>query len=156
MKLGGFPEQIWRSRLSRIAFLLVAGLMLATYVPPGPPPPPPRPEAASLSFQPVTLNPDDPGQRRVGGLVFLEGWAIASDSARFGAISAMHVENGRVLAMSDAGSVFRFALPGHGPARVAIVPLPRGPGRATRKSDRDTEALLVRAMNCWSPSSGTI
>jgi hypothetical protein len=144
MKLGGFPERIWAFRLRRVAFLLAAGLMLATHVPPGPPPPPPRPEAANLTFEPVMLNERDPAQRRIGGLVFLEGWAIAGDSARFGGISAMHVENGQVLALSDAGSVFRFALPGHGPARVSLVPLPRGPGPPTRKSNRDTEALAVR------------
>jgi len=144
MKPRGFPERIWASRPLRAAFLLAVWLLLATHVPRGPPPPPPRPEAARLTFEPVTLNPDDPAQRRVGDLVFLEGWAIASDNARFGAISAMHVEHGQVLALSDAGSVLRFALPGHGQRRASIVPLPRGPGRAARKSNRDTEALLVR------------
>ena len=144
MKLGGFPERIWASRLERIAFVLAAGLLLATNIWPGPPPPPPVPETGTLRFTAVPLNPRDPGQRRVGGLVFLAGWAIASDNPRFGSISAMHVENGQVLALSDAGSVFRFALPGHGPARVAIDPLAQGPGPATRKTNRDTEALLIR------------
>ena len=124
--------------------MLAAGLLLATNVWPGPPPPAPLPETGSLSFTPVPLNPRDPGQRRVGGLVFLEGWSLASDNPRFGSISAMHIADGHVFALSDAGSVFRFALPGHGPGRVAIDPLPSGPGSPTRKTNRDTEALLVR------------
>lgn len=143
MNLGGFPERIWRARLLRVAFVLAAGFMLATHVPPGPPPPPPRPETAGLTFAPVALDQSDPARRRVGALVFLEGWALDGGSARFGGISAMHIENGQVLALSDSGSVFHFPLPGRGPARVGLVPLPRGPGPPTRKSNRDTEALLV-------------
>jgi len=143
MKLGGFPERIWTSRLQRGAFILLAGLLLATNVAPGPPPPPPGRGEAGLSFAPLALDPDDPGRRRIGALVFLEGWEIGSDSARFGGISAIHVADGQVIAISDAGTLLRFALPGRGPARVRLDPLPRGPGPATRKSNRDTEAMVV-------------
>jgi len=143
MKRGGFPERMWRSRPQRAAFVLLAGAALATNVAPGPPPPPPGPAEAGLIFTPVPLNEDDPGQRRIGALLFLQGWQVTSDNPRFGAISAMRVGGGRVIAMSDAGTLFRFALPGHGPARLRILPLPRGPGPATRKSNRDTEAMLV-------------
>lgn len=143
MKLGGFPERIWRSRLWRVIFLVAAFILLATHIAPGPPPPPPGPGEASLSFAPVVLNESDPAQRRVGRLLFLEGWSISSDSERFGGISAMHVENGRVIAISDAGTVLRFALPGRGPGRVGLDPLPQGPGSPLRKSNRDTEAIWV-------------
>ncbi|HST37428.1 MAG TPA: esterase-like activity of phytase family protein [Allosphingosinicella sp.] len=122
----------------------MAGLLLATNIRPGPPPPPPRPETVDLTFEAVALDEGDPAQRRAGSLLFLEGWAIGSESTHFGGISAMHVENGQVLALSDAGSVFRFALPGHGPARARLTPLPQGPGPAIEKSNRDTEALFVR------------
>lgn len=144
MKPGGFPERIWASRLLRIGFLLLAWFMLATHSPRAPSPPLPGPETARLFAAPVSLDEDDPAQRRVGELVFLQGWTLSSDNARFGSISAMQVENGEVLALSDAGSLFRFALPGRGPAGVRIVPLPRGPGSPLRKSNRDTEAMLVR------------
>ena len=55
----------------------------------------------------------------------------------------MQVADGRVIAISDAGVLLRFALPGRGPARVRLDPLPEGPGPATRKSNRDTEAMAV-------------
>jgi len=148
MKLGGFPERIWASRLERAAFVLIAGLMLATHVGPGPPPPPPVPAEAALTLAPVALDPDDPRRRRVGGLLFLGGWVLRSDNRRFGAISAIHVENGQVTALSDAGTLFRFPLPGGG-GRVRLDPLPAGPGPATRKSNRDTEAMVAGGDSLW-------
>lgn len=143
MKPGGFPERMWRSRVQRAAFVLAAGLALSTHVEPGPLPPPPGPEQGALRFSPVVLDEADPGARRIGALLFLEGWAIAGDNARFGGISALHVADGRVIALNDAGTVIRFALPGRGPARVNLDPLPRGPGTPLRKGNRDTEAMLV-------------
>jgi hypothetical protein len=143
MKLGGFPERIWRSRLQRIGFALVAGAALATNVPPGPLPPPPGPGVAGLTFAPIPLNEQEPEQRRAGALLFLAGWEIAGDDRRFGGISAMQVVDGQVTAISDAGTLLRFALPGRGPARVRLDPLPQGPGPATRKSNRDTEAMAI-------------
>ena len=148
MKLGGFPERMWHSRVQRMAFVLAAGLLLSTHVEPGPLPPPPGPQQAGLRFSPVALNEAEPGTRRVGALVFLEGWAIAGDNARFGGISAIHVAGGQVTALNDAGTVIRFALPGRGrgePARVRLDPLPRGPGTPLRKGNRDTEAMLIEA-----------
>jgi len=121
---------MWRSRLQRIAFVLLAGAALATYIPPGPAPPPLGPAEAGLTFTPVPLNERDPMQRRVGGLRFLQGWEIGSDNPRFGGISAMHVENGQAIAISDAGTLLRFALPGSGPPRVR----PRRSGAAARRA----------------------
>ncbi len=148
MKLGGFPERIWASRLERIGFVLAAGLLLATNIGPGPPPPLPMPAEASLSFEPVALDPDDRRRRRIGRLLFLGGWVLRSDNHRFGAISAIHVEGGRVTALSDAGILLRFPLP-EGGNRVRLDPLPSGPGPATRKSNRDTEAMLIGGDSLW-------
>jgi hypothetical protein len=150
MNLGGFPERIWRSRPLRVAFLLIAFLALATIVPLPPAPPPPGPATATLRFTPVPLDAGDPGRRRLGALLYLGGWEIASDSPRFGGISALHVEGGEAIALSDAGTLIRFALPaGRGEAPVRLVPLPDGPGPATRKSNRDTESMLIRGRWLW-------
>jgi hypothetical protein len=150
MNLGGFPEQIWRSRPKRAAFLLVAFAALATIVRPPPPPPPPGPGEAALRFEAVALDERDSGRRRLGALLFLEGWQISSDSPRFGGISALHVEGGEAIALSDAGTLLRFALPrAAGPGRVRLVPLPDGPGPATRKSNRDTESFWLDGRWLW-------
>jgi hypothetical protein len=150
MILGGFPEQIWRSRAKRAAFLLIAFFALATIVRPPPPAPPPGPAEAMLTFEPVALDARDPRRRRLGALLFLEGWEVRSDSPRFGGISALHVEAGEATALSDAGTLLRFALPGAaGPGRVRLDPLPDGPGPATRKSNRDTEAMWIAGPWLW-------
>jgi hypothetical protein len=144
MILGGFPEQIWRSRPKRAVFLLIAFILLATVTAVPPDPPPPGPERGTISIRAVPLDASDPARRRVGALDFLGGWAFTSSSPRFGAISAMHVAGGEVIALSDAGALLRFAVPRRaGSEAVQIVPLPRGPGTPTRKSNRDTESLQV-------------
>lgn len=137
-------------RVKRAAVLLAALFFLATNVRPGDLPVQSGASSAALTILPVALDPDDPRRRRVGALDFLGGWTLASDDRRFGGISAMHVADGQVTAISDAGILLRFAIPGAGArARVRLDPLPDGPGPATRKSNRDTEAMLVRGNAIW-------
>lgn len=144
MILGGFPEQLWGSRLKRSAFLLLAFCGLATNVSAPPEPPPPGSAVATLAFEPVMLDASAPGRRRIGALEYLGGWALSSDSSRFGGLSALHVEGNAVTALSDSGTLFRFALPaGRGREPLRIDPLGDGPGPATRKSNRDTESMVL-------------
>src|ERR1043165_9316103 len=98
MNLGGFPEQIWRSRAKRSAFLILALAALATNIAAPPEPPPPGPAVAMLSFTPVAPDESAPARRRIGGLDYLGGWVLGSDSPRFGGLSSLHVEGGEVLA----------------------------------------------------------
>jgi hypothetical protein len=150
MILRGFPEQLWRSRLKRAAFLLLVFLACATIVRPPPRRPPPGPALASLFFTPVPLDAGDPARRRLGALIFLGGWEMTSDNPRFGSISAMQIEGRDVIALSDAGTLFRFALPaGRGREPVRIVPLAEGPGPATLKSNRDTESMVLSGRWLW-------
>ena len=136
-------------RAGRILFLIAAFVLLATVTPPGPAPPPAGPAEAPLIVEPVPLDRDDP-RRRVGHLVFLGGWALTSTDPRFGGISALHVEAGQATAISDAGVLLRFRLPGGaGDGQVRIEPLPRGPGRPERKRDRDSEAMAVAGDRAW-------
>ena len=150
MILGGFPEQLWRSRLKRSDFLILVFAALATNIVAPPDPPPPGPAVATLAVQPVMLDESAPARRRIGSLVYLGGWALSSDSARFGGLSSLHVEDGRVTALSDDGTLFRFAVPtASGREPVRIDPLRDGPGPATRKSNRDTESMLILGPWLW-------
>jgi hypothetical protein len=150
MILGGFPEQLWRSRSRRSAFLILVFAALATNIAAPPEPPPPGPAVATLGFEPVSLDESAPARRRIGGLGFLGGWALTSDSSRFGGLSSLHIEGNAVTALSDGGTLFRFALPdGRGSEPLRIDPLGAGPGPATRKSNRDTESMVVLGPWLW-------
>ncbi|MGQ0588131.1 MAG: esterase-like activity of phytase family protein [Sphingosinicella sp.] len=143
-------ERSFLNRLSWSGFGLFCFLLLATPVRPGPPAPKQGPAIARLHVAPVPLDRANPAGDRVGDLVFLGGWALASDDPRFGGISAMHIGGGIVTAVSDAGTVLRFPLPaGAGESRVDIAPVPRGPGSGRRKSDRDVEAMFIDGNRVW-------
>ncbi len=106
-----------------------------------------KPPARSLlAFTPVPLNEQDRSTRQVGRLLYLGGWTIRSNDARFGGISAMHVDGKDVTALSDAGSVIQFSL---GSQEASIQPLKAGPGSSSEKENRDSESLAVRKDRAW-------
>ena len=137
MILGGFPEQLWRSRLKRSAFLLVAFAVLATNISAPPEPPPPGPEIATLMFEPVMLDESAPDRRRIGALEFLGGWALSSNSSRFGGLSSLHVEGNAVTALSDSGTLVPLRLAGGTRARAAAH---RSAGRRSGPGDSQVES----------------
>jgi hypothetical protein len=151
MILGGFPEQLWRSRLRRSAFLIFAIAALATNIAAPRDPPPPGPALATLSFEPIALDESAPSRRRVGALDYVGGWVLRSDNARFGGLSSLDVAQGQVAALSDDGTFFRFAVPAaaRGLEPLRIAPLGDGPGPATRKSNRDTESMVILGPWLW-------
>ncbi|HEY0011461.1 MAG TPA: esterase-like activity of phytase family protein [Allosphingosinicella sp.] len=137
-------------RRARIATLLASAFLLATFAWPDETPPSPRPADTVMHAEPVPLDRADPGRRRLGALVFLEGWRLRSDDVRLGGISAMHVEDGQVLALSDAGSLFRFPVPrAAGTLPLNIGRVAGGPGTGRRKSDRDGESMVVAGADLW-------
>jgi hypothetical protein len=139
-----------RTRWVRILALAAIFLLLATITGPGPPPPPQGPGEAMLTIAPVALDAAAPARRRVGALNFLGGWSLSSADERFGGISGMHVEDGRIVAISDVGMLMRFAVPGTAAtAGVRFDPLVEGPGPRTRKSNRDTEAMAISGGRLW-------
>lgn len=74
----------------------------------------------------------------------LRGWRLTAPDRRFGGLSALAVDGGHLVALTDSGVVVRFAPPGASePLRVALHDLPDGPGGALRKSGRDSESLLA-------------
>ncbi len=104
------------------------------------------PARSLLAFTPVPLDEQDRSLRHIGRLHYLGGWWIRSNDARFGGISAMHVENEDVTALSDAGFVIRFTLRDEA---GSILPLRDGPGSSSEKENRDSEALAVRKDRAW-------
>jgi hypothetical protein len=80
----------------------------------------------------------------------LRGWRLSAADPRFGGLSALGVDRGGLLALSDSGVVVRFAGPATGqPMRVALHDLPAGPGSAYRKATRDSESLLADGTGGW-------
>lgn len=141
-----------RRKAARIAVALGLGFALGTWIRPPAQDTPERrlPPLARLVAERVPLDENAPARRRVGALTYVEGYRLSSRDIRFGGISAMHIEDGRVLALSDAGTAFRFPLPrGPGALQVGIERLPRGPGTGERKGDRDAESLVVDRGRAW-------
>ena len=135
--------------MRKFLLLLPALPFLATFAPLSLARAPKLPVVPVLSFEAVALDEDEPGKRRLGKLSYLGGWELRSNDPRFGGISAMHVESGEVTAISDAGTLIRFSLPGATGPGVSIMPLFEGPGSASNKLDRDTEAMAVHGNQAW-------
>ena len=139
-----------RGRIRRAAAALGAGLLLGTFAWPVDAPPRARPALVSMHAARVPLDEGDPERRRLGGLELLDLWVLSSRDTRFGGISAMHVEQGQVLAFSDSGTVFRFPVPRRaGALPLRIERLARGPRDGRRKSDRDVESVAAAGSHAW-------
>lgn len=137
-------------KLWRFCAALVAFLALASPVPPLPIIPRPRAIAIDFVGVPVALDPRDPERRRLGPLLFINGWALSSPNRRLGGISALHVRDGWVTALSDAGDRLRFPAPPEPDGftseiagRIDVRLLQQGPGAPDNKVDRDTEAMVI-------------
>ena len=80
----------------------------------------------------------------------LRGWRLTAPDPRFGGLSALAMDQGALLALSDSGVVVRFAPPEAGTAvRVTLRDLPAGPGSPFRKATRDSESLLPAGSGGW-------
>lgn len=134
----------------RILAAPVAFLLLATFAPMGLFTEPVPVRAAAISFSPIPLDDDAPDRRSVGPLTYVRGWHLRSDNPRFGGISAIHVGGGQVIALSDAGSLIRFELPGRSRNSFGSIDiLPEAPGSPDIKSQRDVESLAVHEDHAW-------
>lgn len=134
----------------RFVLLLIALPLLATFAPPALQQREPPPAVTTVRFTPVALRDDAPAVKRLGRLTYIGGWALTSNDARVGGLSALHVEAGEALALSDAGWRIRFPLPpARGPVRVEIAMIGEGPGPPGDKVYRDVESLAVAAGQVW-------
>ena len=134
----------------RILLLLVCFVLLATFAPPGLQHREPPPAVSLVRFEPVPLSEEAPGLDRLGRLAFLGAWAVTSNDARLGGVSALHVEGREALALSDAGWRIRLHLPpGAGQVRADIAMIVEGPGPPGDKANRDVESIVVHEDQVW-------
>ena len=74
-------------------------------------------------------------------------WSVAVDDRRWGGESALAIDRGQLLMLSDSGVAAWLPVPGaSGMARIKDISA--GPGAAVHKARRDSEALL-RARDGW-------
>ncbi|MEO8547178.1 MAG: esterase-like activity of phytase family protein [Sphingomicrobium sp.] len=90
--------------------------------------------SAEVEFRAVPLDGPAFAPLRLAG-----AWKLTSNDPRFGGISALAIDRGRLLALTDSGLLIRFR-PGSG--RALIGEPPDGPGSRGFKRNRDSEALL--------------
>lgn len=90
------------------------------------------PSAAMLRFEPIDLGPGVAG-----------AWEMTSDDPRFGGVSALAIEGGTFVALTDSGGVIRFGRPRTGEVRAIISEVPGGPATPWLKVNRDIEAMLA-------------
>ena len=110
----------------------------------------PPPPVSQVTYTPVPLFEEAPAGTRLGRLDFLGGWWVRSNDARVGGVSALHVEGGEALALSDAGWRIRLPLPpGPGPKQVWVAMVEKGPGPPGDKANRDVESLVVDGRRAW-------
>lgn len=103
-------------------------LTLAVALLPAPSVNKPRPARAGtlmVAALALPLNPSKPRDDRAGALRYLGGWELRSDNAGFGGLSALLAgPDGRLLALSDSGTLMGFGLTRDAHRRDFIAPLP--------------------------------
>ena len=131
-------------------FPVAAFLSLASFAPSSLFKPVPFVPTATVRATSIPLDAESPSRTRLGRLRFLQGWVLRSDNPHFGGISAMHVADGMVTGLSDAGWTIRFRLPsGKSAIAAQLKPLADGPGSSDQKRDRDSESMLVQGRTGW-------
>ena len=91
-----------------------------------------------LVYERTSLGADRVGPFSVAGV-----WRVRVDDARFGGISALALDGGTFVALSDSGVVARFPVPGTDAPTIVLHELPGGPGKRGFKYNRDSEALAA-------------
>lgn len=68
-------------------------------------------------------------------------WRVVVDDRRWGGVSALAIDRGRLLALTDSGVLVSLPRPGTG-GLARVRELPDGPGPPDEKRNRDSEAML--------------
>lgn len=99
----------------------------------------PRADALSMvRFDPVALD-----ARAFAPLTVVGAWRLAATDPRMGGVSALAVDRGGLLALTDSGVMIRIPKPVAVTGLAEFRDLPDGPGRANFKAGRDSEALAL-------------
>ena len=93
------------------------------------------PVVETLTYEPVSL-PAATAPLRLAG-----AWVLTLPDRRFGGLSALAIERGRLLAVSDLGAVVWFDPPATRRPTAEVKDLRIGPGNFGKKWRRDAESL---------------
>ena len=98
-----------------------------------------------LQIRMVELPSVQPPLRLVGA------WDLEVDDGRFGGVSALAIDRGRFLAVTDRGAAVRFDFPTTAKPLAELVDLRAGPGSFGKKWTRDAESLAPdqRGRGWW-------
>ena len=127
--------------------LLMLGAMTAAYLP-----------IRALPNQHLLPGAIVPLEVRTVELAPLEGplrlagaWELEADDGRFGGVSALAIDRGRFLAVTDRGAAVRFDFPTNTTPQAQLVDLRLGPGAFGKKWSRDAESLAAdpRGRGWW-------
>lgn len=129
-------QQLFR-KISLFNGLLMAAVVFAAYVPIRTMPDRRsfRPATVRLTYRPIELPPSN-GPLRLSG-----AWIMTAGDPRFGGLSALAIDGGRFLAVSDLGAVIRFDPPSARRPLASLLDLREGPGPWGKKWARDAESL---------------
>lgn len=90
---------------------------------------------APVRFAPARFDPAGFAPFRLAG-----AWRVEVADPRFGGVSALAIDRGKLVALTDSGTVVRLPMPGT-PGRAVLHDLGAGPGSPGFKGNRDSEAL---------------
>lgn len=99
----------------------------------------------------IAAAPADTADWWLDGVRLAGAWTLTAPDKRFGGVSALATDSGRLVALTDSGVSLSFAPPADRRALLdaRIADLPAGPGSPDRKSNRDSEALLAAGDGGW-------
>lgn len=105
---------------------------------------------SEIRFEPIALDRDQPDRKRFGDLIFLGGWKLTSNNARFGGVSSMRMADGAVTALSDAAFIFQFSFNGKR-KRSGLRSRPLPGIYTSPEPDRDSESMTMDPAtgNVW-------
>ena len=128
--------------------LAVAGLVVGAHLwLAGLPDRTPAPDArGEVRFAPVEL-----AKQGFAPLTVAGAWRVTSPDPRMGGVSALAMDRGGLLALTDSGVTIRLPKPVAASGIALFRDLPSGPGQANQKSGRDSEALArdVAGRGWW-------
>lgn len=90
----------------------------------------------ALRYQPVAIGAMPSPARLVGA------WEVTAADARFGGVSGLAIDRGRLLALTDTGMLLWLDRPGTQQPMATIRALPAVAGNPSSKIGRDSEALV--------------
>lgn len=103
------------------------------------------PRTTAIIYRPVAL-PAAGGPLRLAG-----AWEVLADDPRLAGLSALSIDHGKFLAVSDLGAVIRFDPPSADRPFASMLDLRDGPGPQGKKRARDAESLArdPRGRGWW-------